>query len=220
MAAASSRGQARRHHGQPGLAHRPVSVRRDGNPDADRAARHQEGATASASSGARANNLKNVTPTSPLGTFTAVTGVSGGGKSTFPDRDALQGRLGAPHHGFRGNIRPNTTAIEGLEFPRQGVIRTSTSRRSAAHPALQPRHLYRRLHGRSATGFQGLPESKAREESYNSPAASPFNVQGGRGGAPPAALGEARAQQGRWRTSRIEMHSLEPDVYVTATSAN
>src|SRR5690606_17735609 len=33
--------------------------------------------------GARGNNLKNVTAEIPLGTFTCVTGVSGGGKSTF-----------------------------------------------------------------------------------------------------------------------------------------
>ena len=32
---------------------------------------------------ARANNLKNVTASFPLGTFTCVTGVSGGGKSTL-----------------------------------------------------------------------------------------------------------------------------------------
>jgi excinuclease ABC subunit A len=34
-------------------------------------------------SGARGNNLKDVTAEIPLGTFTCVTGVSGGGKSTF-----------------------------------------------------------------------------------------------------------------------------------------
>ena len=33
--------------------------------------------------GATANNLKNVTAGFPLGTFTCVTGVSGGGKSTL-----------------------------------------------------------------------------------------------------------------------------------------
>jgi excinuclease ABC subunit A len=33
--------------------------------------------------GARGNNLKNVSADIPLGTFTCVTGVSGGGKSTF-----------------------------------------------------------------------------------------------------------------------------------------
>jgi excinuclease ABC subunit A len=33
--------------------------------------------------GARGNNLKNVTASIPLGTFTCVTGVSGGGKSSF-----------------------------------------------------------------------------------------------------------------------------------------
>src|ERR1051326_9472573 len=33
--------------------------------------------------GARGNNLKNVTADIPLGTFTCITGVSGGGKSTL-----------------------------------------------------------------------------------------------------------------------------------------
>ncbi|WP_163366658.1 hypothetical protein, partial [Klebsiella aerogenes] len=32
---------------------------------------------------ARGNNLKNITAEIPLGIFTAITGVSGGGKSTF-----------------------------------------------------------------------------------------------------------------------------------------
>ncbi len=48
--------------------------------------------------GARGNNLKNVSADIPLGTFTAVTGVSGGGKSTFLI-ETLFGRF-APHHGF------------------------------------------------------------------------------------------------------------------------
>jgi excinuclease ABC subunit A len=33
--------------------------------------------------GARANNLKNVTASIPLGTFCCITGVSGSGKSSF-----------------------------------------------------------------------------------------------------------------------------------------
>ena len=33
--------------------------------------------------GASGNNLKNVTGEIPVGTFTCITGVSGGGKSTF-----------------------------------------------------------------------------------------------------------------------------------------
>ena len=33
--------------------------------------------------GARGNNLKDVTAEIPLGTFTCITGVSGGGKSTL-----------------------------------------------------------------------------------------------------------------------------------------
>jgi excinuclease ABC subunit A len=49
---------------------------------ADGASRRQEG-RCSRSTGARGNNLKNVTAEIPLGTFTCVTGVSGGGKSTL-----------------------------------------------------------------------------------------------------------------------------------------
>ena len=44
--------------------------------------------------GARANNLKNITAEIPLGTFTCVTGVSGGGKSTL-DRRTLYKALAA-----------------------------------------------------------------------------------------------------------------------------
>ena len=41
--------------------------------------------------GATGNNLKSVTAEIPVGTFTCITGVSGGGKSTFYRRDPLQG---------------------------------------------------------------------------------------------------------------------------------
>ncbi len=45
--------------------------------------------------GARGNNLKDVTAAIPLGTFTCVTGVSGGGKSTLLDRDDPESGLAA-----------------------------------------------------------------------------------------------------------------------------
>src|SRR5690606_31025758 len=41
--------------------------------------------------GARSNNLKNVTVDVPLGTFTCVTGVSGGGKSTLRSEERRVG---------------------------------------------------------------------------------------------------------------------------------
>ena len=40
---------------------------------------------------ARGNNLKSITAGFPLGTFTCVTGVSGGGKSTLVVGTAVQG---------------------------------------------------------------------------------------------------------------------------------
>ena len=52
--------------------------------------------------GARGNNLKNVTAEIPLGLFTCVTGVSGGGKSTLLDRHALQGGGAAAQRRKRG----------------------------------------------------------------------------------------------------------------------
>jgi excinuclease ABC subunit A len=45
--------------------------------------------------GARANNLKDVTASIPLGTFTCITGVSGSGKSSFTI-DTLYRRRRAP----------------------------------------------------------------------------------------------------------------------------
>src|SRR4029079_15185461 len=41
--------------------------------------------------GANGNNLKSVTGEIPQGTFTCITGVSGGGKSTFPTPTAAAG---------------------------------------------------------------------------------------------------------------------------------
>jgi excinuclease ABC subunit A len=64
-------------------------------------------------SGARGNNLKDVTAEIPLGLFTCVTGVSGGGKSTLPDRDALQGA--ARRSTARARIPPHDR-IDGLDI--------------------------------------------------------------------------------------------------------
>ena len=69
--------------GQPREPHRPISHRLQADPRAERAAQADQGPPAHACKGARANNLKNITVDIPLGLFTAITGVSGGGKSTF-----------------------------------------------------------------------------------------------------------------------------------------
>src|SRR5690606_7671694 len=64
--------------------------------------------------GARGNNLRNVTAEIPLGTFTCVTGVSGGGKSTFLIetlfRAASRRIMGSREHPAEHD------RIEGLEF--------------------------------------------------------------------------------------------------------
>ena len=106
--------------------------------------------------GARGNNLKNVTAEIPLGTFTCVTGVSGGGKSTFLIETLFQGGL-APHHGLArapGRARPH----RGAGVPRQGDRHRPVADR--AHAALQPGDLHRRLHAdprlvRRAAGGEG-----------------------------------------------------------------
>ena len=106
--------------------------------------------------GARANNLKNVSAEIPLGVFTCVTGVSGGGKSTLlidtvykAAARKLMGAREAPAEHDR---------IEGLELLDKIIdIDQSPDR---PHAALQPGHLYRRLHAhprlvRRPAGGQG-----------------------------------------------------------------
>ncbi len=64
--------------------------------------------------GARANNLKNVTAEIPIGTFTCVTGVSGGGKSTFLI-DTLFKAAARRLNGAREQAAAHDR-VEGLEF--------------------------------------------------------------------------------------------------------
>src|SRR6202043_2500501 len=64
--------------------------------------------------GARGNNLKNVTATIPLGLFTCVTGVSGGGKSTLVI-DTLYKAAARRLNGAFEHPSPHSS-IEGLEY--------------------------------------------------------------------------------------------------------
>ncbi|MBR0910157.1 excinuclease ABC subunit UvrA [Bradyrhizobium japonicum] len=144
---------------------------------------------------ARGNNLKNVTAEIPLGLFTAVTGVSGGGKSTLLI-DTLYKSIARKLNGASEGAAPHDR-IEGLEhidkiidIDQSPIGRTPRSNPATYTGAFTPIREW----------FAGLPEAKAR--GYE-PGRFSFNVKGGR----------CEACQGDG-VIKIEMHFL-PDVYVT-----
>ncbi|MFC3098278.1 excinuclease ABC subunit UvrA [Alteraurantiacibacter palmitatis] len=144
---------------------------------------------------ARANNLKNVTASIPLGTFCCITGVSGSGKSSLTI-DTLQ--AGAAR--VLNNARVVAGAhdrITGLEFCDKviEIDQSPIGRTPRSNPAT-----YTGAFTQIRDWFAGLPESQAR--GYKAGRFS-FNVKGGR----------CEACQGDGLI-KIEMHFL-PDVYVT-----
>ncbi|WP_029356092.1 excinuclease ABC subunit UvrA [Bosea sp. 117] len=145
--------------------------------------------------GARGNNLKDVSAEVPLGLFTAVTGVSGGGKSTLLI-DTLYKAVARRLNGASEPPAPHDR-IEGLEhldkvidIDQSPIGRTPRSNPATYTGAFTPIREW----------FSGLPEAKAR--GYG-PGRFSFNVKGGR----------CEACQGDG-VIKIEMHFL-PDVYVT-----
>ena len=145
--------------------------------------------------GARGNNLKNITAEIPLGLFTCVTGVSGGGKSTLLV-DTLYKALARRLNNASEAPAPYDR-IEGVEhldkiidIDQSPIGRTPRSNPATYTGAFTPIREW----------FAGLPESKAR--GYE-PGRFSFNVKGGR----------CEACQGDG-VIKIEMHFL-PDVYVT-----
>ena len=145
--------------------------------------------------GARGHNLKNVTAEIPLGLFTAVTGVSGGGKSTLLI-DTLYKALARRLNGA-SEAPARFDRIEGIEhldkiidIDQSPIGRTPRSNPATYTGAFTPIREW----------FASLPESKAR--GYE-PGRFSFNVKGGR----------CEACQGDG-VIKIEMHFL-PDVYVT-----
>jgi excinuclease ABC subunit A len=145
--------------------------------------------------GARANNLKNITAEIPLGLFTCVTGVSGGGKSTFlidTVYKAVARRLnGAREHpGEHDRLEGLEHLDKVIDIDQSPIGRTPRSNPATYTGAFTPIREW----------FAGLPEAKAR--GYQ-PGRFSFNVKGGR----------CEACQGDG-VIKIEMHFL-PDVYVT-----
>ena len=145
--------------------------------------------------GAKANNLKNITVDIPLGLFTAVTGVSGGGKSTFLI-ETLYRAVARKVNGAR-EIPGEHKSIEGLELLDKviDIDQSPIGRTPRSNPAT-----YTGAFTPIREWFAELPEAKAR--GYK-PGRFSFNVKGGR----------CEACQGDG-VIKIEMHFL-PDIYVT-----
>ncbi len=145
--------------------------------------------------GARGNNLKNIDAEIPLGLFTCITGVSGGGKSTLlidTLYKAVARRLNdahdapAPHEAIKGLEHLDKV----IDIDQSPIGRTPRSNPATYTGAFTPIREW----------YAGLPEARAR--GYE-PGRFSFNVKGGR----------CEACQGDG-VIKIEMHFL-PDVYVT-----
>jgi excinuclease ABC subunit A len=144
--------------------------------------------------GARENNLKDVSVDIPLGTFTCVTGVSGGGKSTLII-ETLYKALARRLNGAREHPGDHDR-IDGVEFLDKiiDIDQSPIGRTPRSNPAT-----YTGAFTPIRDWFAGLPE--ANERGYKAGRFS-FNVKGGR----------CEACQGDG-VIKIEMHFL-PDVYV------
>ena len=144
--------------------------------------------------GATANNLQNINVDIPLGVMTSVTGVSGGGKSSFVIETLYKA---AAKRIMRTKAKPAPfTSMKGLEYLDKviEIDQSAIGRTPRSNPAT-----YTGAFSPIRDWFTALPESKAR--GYKAGRFS-FNVKGGR----------CESCQGDGLI-KIEMHFL-PDVYV------
>jgi excinuclease ABC subunit A len=144
--------------------------------------------------GAKTNNLKNVDISIPLGTFTCVTGVSGGGKSSLIIHTLYKAAIKKLEN---SKVTPGEyDQLLGLEYIDKiiEIDQSPIGRTPRSNPAT-----YTGAFSPIRDWFVDMPESKAR--GYKAGRFS-FNVKGGR----------CESCQGDGMI-KIEMHFL-PDVYV------
>jgi excinuclease ABC subunit A len=144
--------------------------------------------------GARTHNLRNITARIPLGVFTCITGVSGGGKSSLIVETLYKGLA---KQLMKAHVHPGPhDRIEGVELLDKviDIDQSPIGRTPRSNPAT-----YIGAYTPIRDWFAGLPEAQAR--GYK-PGRFSFNVKGGR----------CEACQGGGLI-KIEMHFL-PDVYV------
>ena len=144
--------------------------------------------------GATGNNLRGVTASFPLGTFTCVTGVSGGGKSSLVI-DTLYKAASRRLMGS-GQVPSAHERIDGLELLDKiiDIDQSPIGRTPRSNPAT-----YTDLFAPIRDWFAELPDARTRGYA---PGRFSFNVKGGR----------CEACQGDG-VLKIEMHFL-PDVFV------
>jgi excinuclease ABC subunit A len=156
--------------------------------------------------GGRAFNIQNLTASIPLGRMTAVTGVSGSGKSTFLYEILYENLRARFDKRYRTNQVFNASKIEGLEHLNRAILidQSAIGRTPRSNPA---------TYTGSFTFIRDLFAStgEARARGWKASRFS-FNVPQSRSG------GRCEACEGNG-TIAVEMHFL-PTVYVTCDICN
>ena len=143
--------------------------------------------------GASGNNLKNDLGVDPARRVHRVTGVSGGGKSTLPDRHALQGGGAAAQRRARASL---ALRVDSRGWSISTRSSTSTSRRSGARRA----RTRRPIPAPSRRSANGSPACRKRRRAATSRAASRSTSRAG-AARPARATASSRSRCTSCRTS-------------------